>query len=506
MRSICLRLILVLLFGALLIPLTPAAAQSGCLPAGGCVTISYTGDTTPLPYEYDNHYGPIAFDWRITVTGGPISSAVLETDQSPGMPFTDPAVLVNGNPLPPGAVTIHDIQATIDLASVLPVADGSVIDVEYYASVVPYSARFTSSVSLTIDDAAAAGSGPVTVLGPQVTRTIAAPDLRLATSSVHQLAVPRRSTASFGVTVSDRSPAQTLYVELVLDFPPGFRLGPHGAGTGIDAPICRQATPRQWVCDKGHTSSLSTRLEVAAEPGAPIGTRGELQVTARSTGPDLNPTDNAASITLTVAGLADLQLRLEPPGRSTVVAGGSRTVTVVVHNAGPDPATGLLLTFRVLQPFAAVPGIAVIGPDGLLWHTGQQGQAVKLAVLPPGRTSRVSFRLGGRMIGTSASLTVTVTSSSVDRVPAGSAASGSVAVVAAAASTGQSSAVSGQLANGQPPVSTTTQALAATGAQLAWELPAGLVLLGALLCWAGRRRGLGGARSQQYPADRRADE
>jgi len=41
---------------------------------------------------------------------------------------------------------------------------------------------------------------------------------------------------------------------------------------------------------------------------------------------------------------------------------------------------------------------------------------------------------------------------------------------------------------------------------LGLELPACLVLLGALLCWAGRRRGLGGTSSEQHPADRRADE
>jgi len=111
-RTSMVAVLVAVLAGSGLSPAT--AAPSSCLPGGSCVAISYTGDTSDIPYDLNDVYPPIDRSWHLAVSGGALASATLITHDDPSVHAQDWPVYVNGNVLDPSAVTLHGIDLTID--------------------------------------------------------------------------------------------------------------------------------------------------------------------------------------------------------------------------------------------------------------------------------------------------------------------------------------------------------------------------------------------------------
>ncbi len=456
------------------------SAVTGCLSSGACATVTYTGDTRVIPFDNNNYYGMVVFDWHVAVTGGDISTAVLRTHQDPNLPVTEQfPPEINGKFAAPNAVTQHGGDVAIDLAQALPTPSGAGIDVRYVARVIPRGGALSSYVSLSFDDFA--HHGPATSVSAPAIRRIDLPDLEVSTQGT-SLKVPRGMTKGLGFGIVNHARhALPLGTELVLQFPPGFALGNGGVRSTVpsyDRPRCRITGVRRWTCDQPHASTFTAVVDVAADATTAAGTTGRLTIQAYPFGPDANAADNIRSVALKVIGIADLTARVQQPASSTIALGSPRTVTAVISNAGPDVGNGLSAFVSVTSHYEAASGFAILGVGGSRWRPGQSQQYLGLAQLAPGRSVTISFQVTGTRVGAAAAIAVAVLSESFDP---NSHVSGSTAIVNVEVAAATEIAIPRRSANPTLPAT----GVGAAGAAI---VGATLLVLGIGLSFAGRRR------------------
>jgi hypothetical protein len=115
------------------------------------------------------------------------------------------------------------------------------------------------------------------------------------------------------------------------------------------------SAPTQIKCPLGGLPHFTTgdpliqiQLTTTAQP--PVGTIGTVTVAAApdsGQGTDSNPANNSASTSLTFSGIAALSGTLTPAA-TQIPVGAHTTVTVTIHNAGPQPAVHTVVNVDVV--------------------------------------------------------------------------------------------------------------------------------------------------------------
>jgi hypothetical protein len=106
------------------------------------------------------------------------------------------------------------------------------------------------------------------------------------------------------------------------------------------------SAPPQYQCALGSLPHFAAGVDpailifVSTTARPPVGTMGTITVSAApdtGQGTDTNTTNNSASTTVRFTGLAALRLTITPTA-ATVPLGAQTTMTVTIHNDGPQPA------------------------------------------------------------------------------------------------------------------------------------------------------------------------
>jgi hypothetical protein len=177
--------------------------------------------------------------------------------------------------------------------------------------------------------AVSAGAAPLPDLTVTADSSIT-PSVMRGTSSIDSYAISG--------TAADASAAVTV--------PAGFSLGKVAIGNG-PALACT-TTGAIATCDLGAIST-DVQLNVAftVKSSTAIGSQQSIKVDVEPVpGPDANPVDNVATVSVTVAGYANLRQSATPkPLR--LAKGATSVVHIVVTNDGPDAATHVAVRLGV---------------------------------------------------------------------------------------------------------------------------------------------------------------
>ena len=356
------------------------------LDPGSSATFTVTGTVDPAAT------GSLANTATITAPGGvtdPVPGNDSATDADTLTPTADLAItktdgLTSAQPLDPVTYTIVVTNAGPSAAP------NAVVSDTMPAALVTPTWTCTDGIGGTCDTASGSGDIAATVdllPGGTVTFTV---DATIAGSATGTLTNVADVAAPAGVTdpnSADNSATDTTTITttaaLSISKTDGLtsvsaggsvtysivvtNAGPSAVvNATIDDTMPPQLVGATWTCaaaagsncdSAGGSGDISATVDLASGGSATFsvtGTvdaafRGTLSNTATVTAPAGtidDPSDNTATDTTTVVGVADLQVTKDD-GTATAIPGGTTTYTVTVTNAGPSRATGATLTDAV---------------------------------------------------------------------------------------------------------------------------------------------------------------
>ena len=382
-----LRVVLGCLAVSVLLPAGPAAASIGpCLPSGGCASIQYVGKLT------GSRGSPLQLGWQLNLTGTDIAVASLYVHAATGLSVRLDSFTLNGTPAPAGSVQLVGSQPdiTVDLDSLLPLATapGS-ITVGYTADVAT-----TANPEIVVATELGFGDGGAHTMNTYphlATLQVAFPDVAAWTTGTDTY-IPRGQDVSvfFGITSTGQVDPPDVSLEIRTS--PGFAL----TSTPVGAVNCHSIGVRRTMCTLPFSQpAAGSGFGIGAAANLRPGQTGDLTLIAEPLGtpPDSNPANNIHHMGLHVRGFADLAQRWEVPMGGQIPLGQPVTVTAVITNNGPDPATGLVGHIIPPDPAdASSPGFRVVAQSGTM---PQHPLSVHIARLAPHASYRVTLRVTG---------------------------------------------------------------------------------------------------------------
>jgi hypothetical protein len=304
------------------------------------------------------------------------------------------------------------------------------------------------------------------------------------------LYVGRGYDAGGSVTVfaDSAGPPSDVPVRISFGFPAGLSMGsepPYDADTGRNLP-CTTVGPTV-TCTLTVDSIGDVGFAVHAAANLAVGTRTAITVTAEPIGqPDADPSNNVTQAPVGIWGDAALHFSVHVP-TNRITRGEPILATVTVRNDGPDPAPNLYLSEIALAQPKSVERVTKGDRSPALNGWANE---VHLPVLPPGQSVTISLRITGLRVGARITVSVGGQADVQDTAPycldrACNAAAAAQLTVIAPAAPSATPPPSGATAHTAP--------IANTGTPAGDQLLAGLalVLLGAGLAAAGRRRVVG---------------
>lgn len=390
------------LLGALLIPAGPAFS----LPSD---TITGSAPATA------HGPGTITFSYDIELTAT-VDSASITTSQPAELPANATGVTLDGTPVPAAQISRPDSRDITVQVGALPTdgltAGSHTLTFTAAVSTGP-SAATVSSATLNYTRTAVPGSitsadVPVAVNPPDLSVTLT-PDS--GEDQVGLLGTGRDLDLLVDVAnLGYGNPTSTLTVNL----PTGLALG--SAGVSRDATgdqlSCTPSSgnPQLIHCALGqlaHGGDPTLDIDLTSTAAAPIGQIATVTVSANpdaGQGTDQNPTNNSASARLQFTGLARLSYTVAP-AKTTVPLGGRTTVTLTIHNAGPQPAPSTLaFTVLIGSNFSIAGFTGRTGPPAESVTVGSSGSGGS----PSGGGAELLWFAGDIPVGGSVSAVLTV--------------------------------------------------------------------------------------------------
>jgi uncharacterized repeat protein (TIGR01451 family) len=315
-------------------------------PAGTLTNAATASSATPDPTPADNTASvPVA----VTVsTDLKVTKTASVTSLRAGEPLSWTVTVVNLGPSDAHTVTVTDaIPTGFTVASISPstgTCAAAVCTVPTLAAGSSMTLILSGNVASGVPSSSLANSATATSATQErdpsdntasaslAVATVA--DLHLVKSAAPASAVVAGQTITWTVTVRNDGPSDAV-AATVTDLLPSGVLG-------------AVATPSSGSCSAS-VCALGTIIAGATATIAIVGTVDPTYSSATiansasvsSTTTDDDPTDNAAAVSTPVTTSADLSLTKTGP--ATVVAGMPISWTVVVHNAGPSTARGVIV-------------------------------------------------------------------------------------------------------------------------------------------------------------------
>ena len=332
-----------------------ALATASLLTAASAVALAGAADAAPAPTLTGSApataHGPgtVTFSYTLTL---PVDepAAQFTTRQPVALPALATDVTVDGTAVPAAYVTQpSSVDISFPLSPPLTPVTAGTHTVTFTAEVgTGASADASSTASVAIP------GEPTPVASAPVVVAVNQPDLSIAFD-------PEDSDGKPG-TISPVGTGQETYLAydvknlgygtpdtlLALTLPAGLALGEDGvfSGYGGDAQCAAQADAQHVLCDLGaiphYTDNTDPEIDItvigtAAAVGGTNAVLGLAVAPATGQGVDTNPANNVISTPLHYTGSARLSYTITPTDKK-VALGKTTTVTLTVHNAGPQPA------------------------------------------------------------------------------------------------------------------------------------------------------------------------
>jgi uncharacterized repeat protein (TIGR01451 family) len=315
MRSVCLRTVAVLgaLFAQGLVAPPSAGAQE-------LVDLAITMTDTPDP----------------VLLGSPLTYSIVVTNDGPGN--AGEVAVEDSLPTTVSFVSVDPSDACSEDAGVVRCAFGAVAaGSQRTASIVVVADQIgavdnTASVSSSVDVDVGLTNNSAT------TQTTVDPvaDLSVAMSAEPQ-PVLRGEVVTYGITVGNAGPSTATGVTLTDVIPEGMAFSSAAASEGSCAEDAGTVTCALNDLEEG--SDAAVTLELTAQTVGPV----DNTATVSSDAFDPDSSNNSASASVNAEPAADLSVQVSD-SRDPVLVGGGLTYTVTLANAGPDDATGTVLS------------------------------------------------------------------------------------------------------------------------------------------------------------------
>ncbi len=353
--------------------------------------------------------------------------------------------------------------------------------------IITVTARVAPDATTEIVNTATVASGTPDPVAANNTATVGATPTPAADVSIVKTVSPDPVVAgervTWTLTVLNAGPSIATAVTVTDALPSGLS----GATASASVGTCEIVEPEgELLCALGALASGSTAtVSVSADLAA--GASGELTNTAAvgSGVPDPDESNNTDTVTVRVVGDTDVSLT-KTASKATAVVGDRITYTLVVANAGPSVADGVVVVDSL--PAGLRPVGTAISEVGSCTSSGQT-TTCRLGNVGPGQsiTVRVVAQVLDTAAGGSVTNRATVTTAANDRDPANDADSATVVVADVAPPTPPTPPVPPEPGHPKPPPG--GPGLPITGVNLLPTLGLGLsaVLAGLLIIWLARR-------------------
>jgi hypothetical protein len=369
--------------------------------------------------------GAVVFTYTISVPAD-IGTTAFTTHQAAALPASVSGATVDGVPVPAAQITQpSSVDLTIQTGAAP--TDGltaGVHTITFNASVAGGPADSTSSTAtlswIEASVKASVTSAPVAVAVNQ-------PDIAVSLTPPFDTGalVPVTGFVGTGMdaflavdvmNLGYGTPQTTLTITL----PTGLVLGSGGVFRDVDgAPLsCTQIAPVpvQLSCAlgilphfTGADPTIGISLTTTANP--PVGTVGTITVSAgpdASQGTDTNPANNSVSAPMKFTGVARLSSTITPAATRVQLA-RQTTVTVTLHNAGPQPAEETVAFIELVNDPPAATGEGHFQATGFTGNTtpppSLAGSGVTATMFP---TEQLVWFVGTIAPGAFISATLTV--------------------------------------------------------------------------------------------------
>jgi hypothetical protein len=310
---------------------------------------------------------PVVFTYTITVPVA-IDSTSFTTHQAAALPASVTGVTLDGIPVPAAQITqpssvdiaIHTGAAPTDGLAAGAHTITFTATVGGGPAVVASSSATLSWVRDSVPATLSSAAVPVAVNQPDIAvnnlvtfvnsvRPVAGTPSAVGTGMTVNLLV---NVMNLGFGTPHTSLTITLPTGLVFDV--AIRDVDAEGGPPLSCPQIR-STPVQFNCPLGslpHFTNGDPTIQIflATMANPPVGTVGTITLTAAPAageGTDTNPANNSASTTVKFTGAAGLSVTVTPAA-AKIPLGGQTTVTVTIHNAGPQPAEQTSASIEVL--------------------------------------------------------------------------------------------------------------------------------------------------------------
>jgi uncharacterized repeat protein (TIGR01451 family) len=190
-------------------------------------------------------------------------------------------------------------------------------------------------------------------------------DLSL-TKTASAATVDQAAAISYTVTATNNGPASATNVQLVDRLPAAIDTGATITSTPSSGGSCSRSGSTITCIWSGATANATTRsvtiagTTLASVPVADLVTVNRANVFSNTDDPD--PSDNNATVTVTILPAADLEATVT--SGATVAAGASTDLTFSVVNNGPSTATNSVMAIEIpsgLKPSKAPAGCTITG-------------------------------------------------------------------------------------------------------------------------------------------------
>jgi hypothetical protein len=295
--------------------------------------------------------GTITFTYTIDLPAA-VDSAMFTTHQPAALPAIVSGVTLDGTAVPAGQVTRPN-SLDIAVQTGANATDGLSAGAHTITFLATVGTGPTTAVSATATLNWLEGAVPQALTSAPVPVDVNEPDIAVTLSpdsgedQIGSLGTGREVTLALDVkNLGYGTPHTTLEVDL----PTGTTIAPDGvvlAASGYELACAPSlADPQKLLCDRGtlahDTASMDAEVDVnfITTAAPPVGQLATITVTAApkpGEGIDTDPSNNSVSAQFRFTGSAALSYTVTP-AKSKVHLNEQTTITLTVHNAGPQPA------------------------------------------------------------------------------------------------------------------------------------------------------------------------